>query len=122
MMKSVVRLAYGLFVAAGLGACGCHTTDRGPDSAMIADADDGSDAPDAARSGLDAPVDELSATDGEDSSGSDALFEVGGADVAGCFSLFHVCGTTSDCCDPYRCLNITGELECQLEGPAIDAF
>jgi hypothetical protein len=39
-------------------------------------------------------------------------------DAPACFPLFHACGANSDCCAPNRCLNITGTLECQQEGPA----
>ena len=40
-----------------------------------------------------------------------------GGDSAACFPLFHDCAMTADCCGPYRCLNITGHLACQGEGP-----
>lgn len=38
-----------------------------------------------------------------------------------CFSLFHACTESGECCAPNRCLNITGTLECQQEGPAPSA-
>jgi hypothetical protein len=47
---------------------------------------------------------------------SDGKSNVG--DVPACVPLFHACGANSDCCAPNRCLNITGTLECQQEGPA----
>ena len=40
---------------------------------------------------------------------------------AACIGLFQACTETSQCCTPYACINITGTLQCQLEGPAIDA-
>jgi hypothetical protein len=43
-----------------------------------------------------------------------------GGDAAACFPLFHACSTNAECCAPNRCLNITGTLECQQEGPAVD--
>jgi len=39
-------------------------------------------------------------------------------DRAACFAMFHVCSTDRECCAPNRCLNITGQLACQQEGPA----
>ncbi len=50
--------------------------------------------------------------------GADASV-VGGSDAAACFSLFHACAKESDCCAPNRCLNITGTLACEQEGPAV---
>jgi hypothetical protein len=38
-----------------------------------------------------------------------------------CYPLFHACTATEQCCVPNRCLNITGNLACQQEGPAPDA-
>ena len=43
-----------------------------------------------------------------------------GGDAAACYPLFHACATNAECCAPNRCLNITGTLECQQEGPAVD--
>lgn len=42
----------------------------------------------------------------------------GGSDAAACFPLFHACTTNDQCCAPNRCINITGQPECQQEGPA----
>jgi len=42
-----------------------------------------------------------------------------GTDATACFALFHSCGNSADCCAPNRCLNITGTLACQQEGPAV---
>jgi hypothetical protein len=43
------------------------------------------------------------------------------ADEASCVGLFKTCANDAQCCAPYRCLNITGTSQCQLEGPALDA-
>jgi hypothetical protein len=51
-------------------------------------------------------------------SGADAS-AASGSDAAACSSLFHACAKDADCCAPNRCLNITGTLACQLEGPAV---
>jgi hypothetical protein len=42
-----------------------------------------------------------------------------GTDATACFALFHSCANSADCCAPNRCLNITGTLACQQEGPAV---
>lgn len=41
----------------------------------------------------------------------------GREDGAACYPLFHACASDADCCTPNRCLNITGTLQCQQEGP-----
>ncbi len=38
-------------------------------------------------------------------------------DTLTCSSLFQACRTDGDCCAPNRCLDITGTLQCQQEGP-----
>src|SRR4051812_35237291 len=35
-----------------------------------------------------------------------------------CYPMFHACTSNEQCCAPNRCLNITGTLACQVEGPA----
>lgn len=40
-------------------------------------------------------------------------------DGAACYPLFHACASNDECCSPNRCLNITGTLECQQEGPSV---
>jgi hypothetical protein len=51
-------------------------------------------------------------------SGADAS-AASGNDATACFSLFHACSENADCCAPNRCLNITGTLACEQEGPAV---
>jgi len=63
------------------------------------------------------------ATAGRGGSGVGGTTGAGGdarGDAASCYPLFHACATNAECCAPNRCLNITGTLECQQEGPAAD--
>jgi hypothetical protein len=59
--------------------------------------------------------------DADAHAGLDAPSESSGDGAAGCFPLFHGCTATEECCAPNRCLNVTGTLACQQEGPAPDA-
>ena len=52
---------------------------------------------------------------------SDATSDSTGDHSQACYPLFHACTTTDECCAPNRCLNITGALACQQEGPPVDA-
>ncbi len=52
---------------------------------------------------------------------SDAPRASSGDHPPACYPLFHACMATEECCAPNRCLNITGTLACQQEGPAVDA-
>jgi hypothetical protein len=46
------------------------------------------------------------------------MVDGGVVDAAACYPLFHACTSSDQCCAPNLCLNITGTLQCQVEGPA----
>jgi hypothetical protein len=70
------------------------------------------DAADDGRS-LDSPAGDGRLVDGP----ADGAADLSDAGDAACSALFTRCTQDSECCAPYRCLNITGTRECQLEGP-----
>jgi len=91
-MPGARRFLLGLSTAILLGACGGQkTVDRS--DAVAADAD----------------------TSASDAGASGDSVDIGDADA--CFALFHGCATTTDCCAPYRCLDTTGGLTCQIDSP-----
>lgn len=69
--------------------------------------------------GLDGNPFSTGASDGavtaEDAPGQDDA--LGREDGAACYPLFHACASDGECCAPNRCLNITGTLQCEQEGP-----
>jgi hypothetical protein len=68
------------------------------------------------------PVAQDAAQDGADGDvHSDTQTESNADHSPACYPLFHACTMTDECCAPNRCLNITGTLACQQEGPAMDA-
>lgn len=106
-MITNMRLVRAVLLASVVGACGGQKTTGQPDAATAGDADAGQDALDVASSQSDAETsaDDLGAPDDS---------------AVACFPLFHTCAVTADCCGTYRCLNITGQPACQLEGPTTD--
>jgi len=107
-MMAGMRLPCGLLLLSLVGGCGGQKTSGQLDAGTGADADADQDGPDVGSSQGDAE-----ASGGDSDATDDGGFT--------CFSLFHACSVTAECCGPYRCLNITGQPACQEEGPTQDA-
>jgi hypothetical protein len=121
MRNSVVigQLATSVAFIALSSSCGGSQAANGGDDAGLALNNDPSTANDAGGGGGAPPVDvgPANATDASDESAMATRDVVNEVDA--CLQLFQRCTTDSQCCSPNRCLNITGESQCQMEGPAL---
>ena len=115
MLKMSARVA-ALFVA-GLISLACSSSglkDRGS-SAGAGSVANGGQAGSGAVGGAGGTV----GAGGSVLGGAGGIAGTGGSGATACFSLFHACANSADCCAPNRCLNITGTLACQQEGPSV---
>jgi hypothetical protein len=100
-------------------SCGGSQAANGGDDAGLAGNNDALTANDAG-GGAGAPLVDVGLTDATDASDESAMATRDVVnEVDACSQLFQRCTIDSQCCSPNRCLNITGESQCQQEGPAL---